>query len=233
VTVVPEAVLRDGYQVVIMAKAPVPGEVKTRLCPPLTHHQAAALAAAALADTLEAALHSRAVRRVLALDGAPGPWLRPGFDLIWQRPGDFGIRLAGAIDDAWARLQVPVVVVGMDTPQLRSRDLDRAAAPLLVAGPTGAVLGPAEDGGYWAIGVRCPSPGMFDGVPMSTSITGAAQVERLAHLGLRCHLVGALRDVDRYDDAVAVAVEAPTTRFAALLATFVDRPEPLSAAPHG
>ena len=215
-----EAAAWGDFQVVVMAKAPVPGEVKTRLCPPLTHGQAAALATAALLDTMEAVSASHAVHRVLALEGPPGSWLLPGFDVVTQRPGGFGARLAGAIDDAWDRNPLPVLVIGMDTPQVQGPDLDRAVAPL-VRGPADerprTVLGPAEDGGYWAIGVRRPVAGMFDGVPMSTSRTGAAQLERLRALGVSCRLLDGLRDVDEIDDAVAVAQLAPATRFAAVL----------------
>ena len=175
---------RRGFQVVVMAKEPVAGAVKTRLCPPLTHGQAAALARAALLDTMDAVRASRARRRVLALEGHPRAWCRASFDVIAQRDGDFGVRLAGAIEDAWARAPLPVLVIGMDTPQIQGPDLDRAVEPML-EGPTSegdlpvAVLGPAEDGGYWAIGVPYPVAGLFDGVPMSTNRTCAAQLPRL------------------------------------------------------
>ncbi len=205
-----------------MAKEPVAGAVKTRLCPPLTHGQAAALARAALLDTMDAVSASRARHRVLALEGNPGDWCRPGFDVIAQRDGDFGVRLAGAIDDAWARAPLPVLVIGMDTPQIRGPDLDRAVEPML-RGPVGggdpptAVLGRADDGGYWAIGVRRPVAGLFDQVPMSTSRTCAAQLARLGALGVSCRLIHGLRDVDEIVDALVVADLAPATRFAALV----------------
>jgi len=216
-----------GFQVVIMAKAPVAGAVKTRLCPPLDPHQAAALAMAALLDTVDAATASGARRIVLALAGAPGPWVPDGVDVIAQRAGDFGARLAGAIDDTWAWAPLPPVVVGMDTPQLSGQDLDRAAEPLLstpgAARPVaGAVLGPAEDGGYWTVGVRRPVRGMFDGVTMSTSRTGADQLARLAALRVPCSVVHCLRDVDEFGDALVVAGLAPSTRFAAALHSMVE-----------
>jgi len=208
------------FQVVVMAKAPIPGDVKTRLCPPLTYDQAAALAQAALLDTMAAVSASGARRRVLALEGSPGLWMTPGFDVIPQRSGDLGSRLAGAIDDAWATFPVPILVVGMDTPQLSGPDLDRAAQALIevpgLPGPS-AVIGPAEDGGYWAIGVRKPVFSMFDGVPMSTDGTRAAQRARLRALGVSCTSLEWRRDVDQIEDAVAVAALAPGTRFAAAL----------------
>jgi len=203
----------DRWQVVIMAKAPVPGRVKTRLCPPLTHRQAARLATAALTDTLAAARASQAARCVLALDGDPGAWLPPGVSVLPQRQGDFGARLAGAMADTWAGRPLPLLVVGMDTPQLAAGLLDWVAAQLLAAG-TDTVLGPADDGGYWVIAARRPVAGMFEGVPMSTASTGEAQLARLGALGLRCSIGPGLRDVDEFADAEAVAEAAPGTAFA-------------------
>ena len=204
----------DGWQVVIMAKEPRAGEVKTRLCPPLSPEEAAMLAAAALADTMAAAVASAAKRSVLVLDGAAGPWVGPGLEVIAQRKGDFGTRLGHAVEDCWASCQLPVLVVGMDTPQLEPPLLDEVAAGLLAPG-CDAVLGPALDGGFWILGTRRPVPGMFEGVPMSSPVTGAAQLQRLTSLGLRCILAPELHDVDEFADALAVARAAPLTRFAA------------------
>jgi rSAM/selenodomain-associated transferase 1 len=210
-------VIEPGWQVAVIAKEPVPGAVKTRLCPPLLPGQAATLALAALLDTLAAVATSPARRRVLVLEGRPGDWLPEGFEVVPQRTGDFGSRLQGAVDDTLAGWEAPVLVVGMDTPQLTPAHLERAAEAL---GRAETVLGPADDGGYWVIGTRCSVPGLFAGVPMSTAGTAAAQLARLDALGLDCALADALRDVDRFDDAVAVAADAPFTRFAAALASF-------------
>src|SRR3954453_11163757 len=82
---------------IVIAKAPVPGRVKTRLCPPCTPVQAAALAEASLRDTLAAALRTRADRRVVVLEGAPGPWLPAGFEVIPQRGTGLAERVASAL----------------------------------------------------------------------------------------------------------------------------------------
>jgi glycosyltransferase A (GT-A) superfamily protein (DUF2064 family) len=82
--------------VLVIAKAPVPGRVKTRLCPPCTPDEAAALARAALEDTLEAAAGAGAERRVLVLEGQPGPWLPAGWDIVAQRGNGLAERLAAA-----------------------------------------------------------------------------------------------------------------------------------------
>jgi uncharacterized protein len=195
---------------IVIAKAPVPGRVKTRLCPPCTPREAAALAEAALRDTLDAAARCRAARRVLALDGAPGAWLPPGFDVAAQR----GSGLAERLGHAFAAVTGPAFLVGMDTPQLTPALLD---AGLAACAAHDAVLGPAPDGGYWGIGLRAPDPAVFAGVPMSTAATGARQLARLAALGLETVLLPALRDVDTIADARAVARAVPGSRFAAAL----------------
>ncbi len=193
---------------VVMAKEPLPGRVKTRLCPPLSHEQAAALAAAALGDTLAAAAWTPATRRVLVLDGSPGPWLPAGFEVIEQRGDGLAERLSNATEDVGESL----LFVGMDTPQL-TRALLCAALDALAG--SDAVLGPTTDGGYWAIGLREPDPRVFDDVPMSSDGTAAAQLARLDELGLHTTRLERLRDVDSYEDAVAVAALAPWSRFAA------------------
>jgi uncharacterized protein len=197
---------------VVVTKAPVSGRAKTRLCPPLEPAQAAALAQAALADTLQAVAWTPAARRVVVLDGAPGPWLPPGFKVIEQRGASLGERLSNAATD----IGHPLLFLGMDTPQLTRallcEALDRLAEP-----QTDAVLGPTEDGGYWTIGLARPAPGAFDGVPMSTAATADRQRQRLRRLGLRTIELRSLRDVDTFEDAVRVAALAPWTRFAATL----------------
>ena len=209
-------------QLVVICKEPVPGRVKTRLCPPCTPEGAAAVAAGALADTLAAVAGTSAGRRVVALDGHDGPWLDDlggvGFDRIPQVAGGLGDRLAAVVADCFAAGPGPVLVVGMDTPQLRGAHLARAVAALEGAD---AVLGPAEDGGYWCVGLARPLPGAFDGVPMSRSTTGTQQRRRLEALGARVAEVDRLRDVDRVEDARAVAAEVPGSAFARAVAEHV------------
>jgi hypothetical protein len=106
------------------------------------------------------------------------------------------------------------VQIGMDTPQLGAGDLDAAMAAL--AGPgVDAVLGPAADGGWWAIGLRRPHPRTFTGIATSRPDTGARQADRLAALGLRTHRLPVASDVDTWDDALAVAALSPGSSFAA------------------
>jgi rSAM/selenodomain-associated transferase 1 len=195
----------------VIAKAPVPGRVKTRLCPPCTPAEAAELAGAALADTLAAVARSRrARRRVLVLDGEPGGWIPFGFAVVPQRGGGLAERLAAAFADAGG----PAFLIGMDTPQVTPALIDAGLAALERAD---AVLGAALDGGYWGIGMRRPDPAAFRDVPMSAPATAAVQRARLAELHLRTAVLPPLRDVDAIADARAVAAEAPGGRFARVL----------------
>jgi uncharacterized protein len=198
---------------VVIAKAPAPGRSKTRLCPPCTPAQAAVLAEAALRDTLAAVAAAPARRHILALEGEPGRWLPPGFEVLPQCGHGLAARLAHALGAAGG----PALVVGMDTPHVRPALLSSAAARL--GEPrVDAVLGPAVDGGYWTIGLRRPDPAVFDGVPMSSAHTCAAQRRRLDALRLRTATLPALRDVDTIEDAEVVAKACPGSAFAAAFA---------------
>jgi glycosyltransferase A (GT-A) superfamily protein (DUF2064 family) len=173
--------------------------------PPCTPAQAAAIAEAALADTLEAVAACGADRRVVALDGEPGPWLPPGFEVVAQVDGGFDQRLAAA----WAVAGGPGVQIGMDTPQVTAGLLDHALAPL---DTDDAALGLAVDGGWWAIGLRRPDARSFLGVPMSTEGTGAAQRNRLEQLGLSVADLPALVDLDTASDLAAVTASGAAIR---------------------
>lgn len=193
----------------VIAKEPRPGLSKTRLSPPCSPEEAAGLAEAALRDTLESVAAVPAARRVLVLEGRPGPWLPAGYEVVPQRAGGLDERLAGA----FAAATGPAFLVGMDTPQVTPALIEASASAL--AGPeVDAVLGRAEDGGYWAIGLVRPDERAFRGVPMSVETTGEAQRARLDELGLRTEELPVLRDVDFFEDARAVASEAPDSRFA-------------------
>ncbi|MEO3807614.1 TIGR04282 family arsenosugar biosynthesis glycosyltransferase [Sphaerisporangium sp. B11E5] len=215
-------------QILVIAKEPVPGLVKTRLCPAYTPGQAARLAAAALEDTLHAVVASGVRHRVLALRGRPGPWLPDGFDVIPQRGDGLDQRLAAAFTDAHRLRPAPAVLIGMDTPQVTPGLLRVAAAAL--AGHD-AVFGPAADGGFWLLGLRRPDPALLLGVPMSVPGTGAAQLRRLRDAGLTVATLPELRDVDTPADAAEVAARAPASRFAAALRAIDGTSRPSAAAP--
>lgn len=201
-------------QIMIIAKEPVAGRVKTRLTPPFSPEQAARLAEAALHDSLLAVSGTPAGQRLLALDGLPGSWLPPGFVVIPQRGSGLDERLAAAFSDAYRLRPEPVVLIGMDTPQVTPALLDEAARAL---DSRDAVFGPAADGGFWLLGLREPDASLLLGVPMSHPETGKLQLDRLDRAGLSVHLLPELTDVDTPADAAEVAAQAPDSRFAAVL----------------
>ena len=201
-------------QVLVIAKEPIPGRVKTRLTPPFTPADAAALATAALADTLAAVSATPVAQAVLALDGAPGDWLPPGFRVFPQRGGGLDERLAAAFADAHATLPAPMVLVGMDTPQVTPGLLAEAAVAL-ASGEADAVFGPAADGGFWLLGLCRPDRSLLAGVPMSRADTGRQQLDRLTSAGLRVAMLPELTDVDTFREAELVAGAIPGSRFAA------------------
>ncbi len=194
-----------AVQILVLAKEPVAGRVKTRLCPPLTPDGAARVAAAALEDTLDAVRQTSVARRVLVLDGS---YAAAGFAVQPQRGGPMHERLAAAFDDAAG---LPALLIGMDTPQLTPQLLTAGVASLL---DSPAVLGLASDGGWWALGLQQPDGSLLRDIPTSRDDTGALQLARLQQRGLGVYALPQLRDVDTFEDALAVAELAPGGRFA-------------------
>ncbi len=191
---------------VVVAKEPVPGRVKTRLHPPFSLADAARIAAACLVDTLDAVADLPATRRILLIDGrGPG---RPGWQEWPQPSGNLDERIAWCLDE----LTGPMLLIGMDTPHL---DATVLAPAFDWPEDVDAFLGPAEDGGYWALGLRRPDGALVRGVPMSRDDTGAEQLRRLADAGLRVRALPAMRDVDTVADLAGAAGGAP--RLAAVL----------------
>jgi rSAM/selenodomain-associated transferase 1 len=206
--------------VAVIAKAPEPGKVKTRLCPPCTPEQAARFAAALLEHTLAEVAATPVVRRAVLRLGEGDAWIPDGFDVVDQRGAGLAERLVNGIADLHATDGRPVVVVGCDTPAA-DRTLLCAAVEPLVDGSADATIGMTLDGGYWGIGLASPDGAVFDGVPMSTATTGARQLDRFRAFGLRTQVLATVRDVDRWDDAVACARELAPSALADSLAHIV------------
>lgn len=215
--------------IVVVAKAPEPGKVKTRLTPVYSPHQAAALAAAALLDTLDVVAEVSGddqifTSPVVALTGDLDHGAAPDalrarlaeFRVIEQRGSRFADRLVAAHRDAAGPFGVSVQI-GMDTPQLRSGQLCGAAASVLSDDGPDAVLGMAVDGGWWLLALRRAGDArLIAGVPMSNSETGRLTREALEAGGLRVGEIEVLHDVDYPEDVGEVATSAPRTRFARL-----------------
>lgn len=208
--------MMGGMHCLVLAKAPLPGRAKTRLIPEFGPDGAAALATAALADTFAAAAACRAERVIVSFDGDPTGIVPSDFEVVEQRTGTLADRLAGA----WADADGPGIQIGMDTPQVTAADLDDAL-DTLARPDTDAVLGLAEDGGWWAIGLHRPTD-VFADIETSRDDTGARQLARLRDLGLATVQLPTRRDVDHPADAHAVAAAAPGSRFAATLAELTD-----------
>jgi hypothetical protein len=213
----------EVVRLLVIVKEPVAGRVKTRLTPRYRPAEAAAIAAAAIDDTLAAVAAllrlpgGDVVRPVLVLDGTVGGWLVPPPDLagrlevVPQVAGPFDVRLAAAFEAAGLG---PALLIGMDTPQATPELLAAALRGLRAAD---AVFGPAADGGWWALGLSRPDGALLRGVPTSRPDTGARQLARLAAAGLRVRMLPTLRDVDTPADADTVADLVPDGRFATLI----------------
>ena len=204
----------QGSQVIVVAEAPAPDRVEEWLSPPLRPQQAALVAEAALADTLDVAAAAPVTRRLLALDGPPGDWLPAGFRVFAQRGDGLDERLAAAFADAYALAPLPMVLIGTDTPQVTA-DMIGDAVASLESGEADAVFGPSTDGGFWMLGLRRPDRSLLAGVPMSAEDPGRMLLERLAGAGLRVALAPRLTEVSTFETAEQVAGQCPSSRFAA------------------
>lgn len=208
-----------GPRALVVAKAPVAGQVKTRLGADVGDRAAAEVAAAALLDTIaacEAAFGPDACLLALAgdlADAVRGAEIRRALE-SWGVAGQRGVTFAERLVNA--HLDVPpggpVVQVGMDTPQVTADHLLDVVRRL---GDHDAVLAPADDGGWWALGLRRPAGAVaLHDVPMSTPTTYGDTRSALLRAGLDVGDAVTLRDVDTVADARAVAAEADSGEFA-------------------
>lgn len=183
--------------VAVLARHPVTGRVKTRLSPALPAAHAAALYAALLADTLDAAMGSRAQAREVWWadrdDGRSAFALPAAFTPRQQPDGDLGARLAAASAALLATPGTRAVIIGSDAPALSSAHLDAAFAAL---DSHDVVLGPADDGGYWLIGLAKPAPPLFAAMAWSTPGVLAETRARAEREGLSVALLPAMADLD-------------------------------------
>ncbi len=206
--------------VLVVAKAPVAGLAKTRLAAAVGADVAAAIAAAALLDTLDAVAAAAVRARVVALTGDLDRAYcsveindrLTDFTVVRQRGHNFAERLANAHTDAAAATGLPVLQIGMDTPEVTAGLIEECGAALITSD---AVLGMAADGGWWLLGVRDPVTAQcLVTVPMSQPDTGALTLAALRGTGVSVHQVCAMRDVDTVADVDAVRrMCAPDSRF--------------------
>lgn len=204
------------FALVIFAKAPIPGQVKTRLCPPLTPDEAATLHGSFVLDTLErtkAALATFRLPAVRLLACAPSSTHvffkimaeRHGVPLLDQQGKDLGERMHQAFVGCFAQGFTRVVLVGTDVPSLPLAHYQQAFGALETHD---LVLGPARDGGYYLVGLTRPAADLFHDIPWSSDRVLAATQDRADRAGLRTALLPTWRDIDTIDDLQALIQES-------------------------
>ena len=192
---------------IIFAKEPVPGQVKTRLCPPLSPQAAARLYRQFLDDVLEEM--ARWPQLKLALAYAPDTartffqnLAGPGTRLTAQNGEDLGERLRQAFDWGFTRGAGTVLIRNSDSPDLPGF-LVMEAAKVLRSGRAQVVLGPCPDGGYYLVGLRSPQPQLFCGITWSGPTVLADTLARASLQGLTVHLLPPWPDIDTFEDVLA------------------------------
>ena len=214
-----------GPAIIIMAKAPVAGFVKTRLTDGFTPDEIAELAACFLADTVSRAKQTgRTV--FIAYSPASGRNIIEsiaGEDVRWlcQPGGDLGARMAAAFAGAAAEGFGPLVMVGTDSPNLPPASYETAFCALR-SGDTDLVLGRTDDGGYYLIGMRSLCAALLEGIAWSGPTVFDQTVANAARLGMRVREILPWYDVDTPEDLdrlrqdllgdPAGSERAPTTR---------------------
>ncbi|HEV8308428.1 MAG TPA: TIGR04282 family arsenosugar biosynthesis glycosyltransferase [Methylomirabilota bacterium] len=215
--------------VAVMAKVPVAGEVKTRLCPPLTPTQAAGLARCFLQDRMEQIAGIELAEPILAftppereaeIRALVGP--ATGVRLVPQVGGDLGARLDRLLTDLLAAPPGAAIAVDADSPTLPTAFV-RDACLALLGDTADVVVGPCEDGGYYLIGLRRPTPALFRAIAWSTPAVLEETVARARQLGLRLRLLPAWFDVDRGEDLARLRARAPVGAGARVAAPFEPR----------
>lgn len=191
---------------IIFAKEPAPGQVKTRLGDHLGPEAASKLYRQFLLDVLAEMRTLRNLHLALAYSPptARGAFatLAPGLDLLPQAAGDLGERLAAAFAWGFAAGYAPVIVRNSDSPDLPAR-LVAEAANALAAGETDLALGSCPDGGYYLVGLKAPAPGLFADIPWSTGRVLARTLANARRLSLRQRLLPSWPDIDTLDDLQA------------------------------
>jgi len=189
---------------IIFAKEPRPGQVKTRLSPPLSPKEAAQLYHSFLLDILEEMARVPEVRLAMGFS-PPGAQVifrglaPPGTDLFPQEGADLGERMARAFARGFAAGFRPVMLRGSDVPDLPAAVVSEARE-VLAAGRAQVVLGPCPDGGYYLVGCSSPQPLLFQGPAWSSSTVLADTLRLARQQGLRVHLLPRWPDIDTYAD---------------------------------
>lgn len=196
-----------------MAKAPLPGQVKTRLCPPCTLEEAARLYRCFLLDTFELVGGLRGVTVTVAYfppgaEEAFKSMVPSAFELMPQEGDDLGERLSRAFEQLFSLGYERVVAIGADSPTLPPAYIKQSFE--LLAGAE-LVLGPSADGGYYLIGMKAFHPELFRGVAMGTEKVFSQTLERARRANLRVSFLPPWYDVDTQDDLKHLRAELRVT----------------------
>lgn len=175
----------------VFAKAPVAGRVKTRLCPPLSHGQAARLHWAFTADLLDRLVPLSDIDLELATDTTTDAWSEQRVTQRLQAPGDLGTRMLATLEGALSRGYQQAAILGSDAPTL-----PLAHVRALLASKADVAIGPAEDGGYWGIAARRVALDMFREVRWSAAETMSGTIAACRASGLTVELVDEWFDLD-------------------------------------
>lgn len=189
---------------IIFAKEPLPGQVKTRLSPPLSPQETAQLYHSFLLDILEEMSRIPDLRLALAFSPpqARGFFRRlapPDTDIFPQEGRDLGERMARAFARVFGGGFGPILLRGSDTPDLPAAVVSEARE-VLAAGKAQVVLGPATDGGYYLVGLNEPQPSLFQGPTWSSNTVLSSTLEVARQRGLKVHLLPSWPDIDTYAD---------------------------------
>lgn len=191
---------------VVVAKAPVPGEVKTRLLPHFTPEEAVALYRCFLQDRLEEVGRLKGIDLAVAFTPADarGTFSRitgNGFNLFAQKGDDLGQRLNNIFIDKLDQGYAAVSIIDSDTPDM-PRSMVEQSFQALMSGGVDTVFGPCNDGGYYLVGMRQPHPELFEDIPWSTDAVLPVTLQRADRLGIRTMLLPAWNDLDTFEDLI-------------------------------
>lgn len=195
---------RDAKQaLIILAKAPIPGQVKTRLCPPLSDDEAASLYGSMVMDVLERCKPLREFDRYLSCapttDHPFFKTMEARFGVqLWEQIGsDLGERMNHAVATAFGKGYQKVLVIGTDIPTLSGQTCLTTSNLLK---NHDVVFGPTPDGGYYLLGMNRPAPELFHDIPWSTPSVLSISLEKARRLGLSVGQLHPLQDIDTLED---------------------------------
>lgn len=184
------------FHLLVFLKTPEPGKVKTRLAASVGNEEACDIYRHLVDVTLKAILGFDSVTLCYTPDESGVFWettLRKGWSCLPQGSGDLGIRIARMIQTVFDSKKTPIIVIGTDCPEIRPQDILDAAHDL---SSVDAVIGPAQDGGYWLIGLQKPCPELFKNIDWGTASVLAQTLEIANHLGLKTRQLRELMDID-------------------------------------